>query len=94
MDAEESLKDEGDGWVSTPAEREQAGVAHDIPSIGSGPGRPGRSQASPATEDNDDDDIPDIDDLALEEQEADEVGLEPYEPTSTVLVFHVAALPG
>ena len=69
--AEESLKDEGDGWVSTPMEHRQGPADEEIPSLE--PSSRG-ARANPAKEDNDDDDdIPDIDDLALEDAEEDEV---------------------
>ena len=69
--AEESLKDEGDGWVSTPMEHRQGPAEEEIPSL-----EPSSqvARAPAAIEDNDDDDdIPDIDDLALEDAEEDEV---------------------
>lgn len=66
--AEDGLRDEGDGWVSTPAEHNAAVSEEEIL-----PTAPAQQRAETAESD---DDIPDIDDLALEGGEDDEVKTE------------------
>ena len=69
--SEESLKDEGDGWVSTPLEHRQGAAEEEIPSLE--PSSQAVRAATPNKDNDDDDNIPDIDDLALEDAEEDEV---------------------
>lgn len=70
--AEEGLVDEGDGWVSTPADR-SALDGEDIPSLSPNNAASKAAERSPAGDEEDDDDIPDIDDLTLEDSQQDEV---------------------
>lgn len=65
-EAEESLKDEGDGWFATPYTPQASELVDDSPE------RVSRSdQVAQPAEANSDDDIPDIDDLVLDDDDVE-----------------------